>query len=443
MDLFKWNVANMRLKQRHVEIYGFAATDKNWTEDANNRYLHRLRQLHTRARMQTSDSEVPFATDFKPGGTCQVVTGDWQSRVMKTGSDPMGRWSYFQLDGKKKKNLMITTAYRVSQHSSGGPNTAYTQQRATLLQQGITTQPRQQFILDLIDQVNEWSAAGTPSIVMLDANECIGDETDGLSKLLRKTKLVDLHAHFHDIEHEPHTHKAGSKRIDYILVSPELLDYFKAAGIEPFDLLIDSDHRSLFADFLLARYLDGKPAIQNPTARLLNTKNIREVLKYKKWLHDHILLNKMDRRGDRLAAIPPSEWQEQHQQLYESLDHFISEARRLSEQKNCKPKQYDWSPELQQVYDENDVWNKALRQSKRYSKPNKSLVHLAKKARITLPTPFSERICQHHLREIQKYRKELEAKAPQLRTEFLQRKAAAIAIVETKQQSSVYTQLDR
>ena len=200
LDLFKWNIANMRLKQRKAEIYGFAATDINWTEDAKNRYFHRLKQLHTRARMQTSDSDVPFSSDFKPGGTCQVVTGDWQSRVMKHGADKMGRWSYFQLDGKKKKSIMFTTAYRVSQRSSGGPNTAYTQQRSTLLADGNTTQPRKQFISDLISQVNTWSANGIPSIVMLDANECIGDEIDGISRLQRKTKLVDLHAYLHEIE---------------------------------------------------------------------------------------------------------------------------------------------------------------------------------------------------------------------------------------------------
>ena len=170
---------------------------------------------------------------------------------------------------------------------------------------------------------------------------------------------------------------------------------------------------------------------------------MKEVRQYKKHLHKHLDNNNIEQRGDRLNQVPPGDWYDTHQEEYEKMDSIITAARRRSEQKCCKPKKFEWSPKLQQVYNETDVWNKALKQSKKFNKPSASLAHLARKAGIKLPSPSTERLCQHHLREIQRYRKEVERKAPELRAAFLQRQATAIAITDHKDEAKIFYSLEK
>eukprot|EP00957_Ditylum_brightwellii_P068115 5170506-Ditylum_brightwellii.AAC.1 len=68
----------------------------------------------------------------------------------------MGQWSWMKLEGQKT-NLYVVTAYRVQQENSEGTSTAYTQQRKILRKKGIDKpDPRKQWIIDLIKQINKW-----------------------------------------------------------------------------------------------------------------------------------------------------------------------------------------------------------------------------------------------------------------------------------------------
>jgi hypothetical protein len=95
---------------------------------------------------------------------------------------------------------------------------------------------------------------------MLDANESLQHFNNDFTKWVRESGLVDIHVHRHGTEGEPATHTRGSSRIDYMLVSQNLVDFVSAAGILPFKTFTKSDHRALFMDIDLEAYLGGRPS---------------------------------------------------------------------------------------------------------------------------------------------------------------------------------------
>ena len=114
---------------------------------------------------------------------------------LKKESDPssMGRWSSQTLAGKKNSKIMIITGYRCVRNSSGDTS-AWTQEKIFMRdrQSRQSPHPRRQFIKDLITFINDKRSVNHDIMLNLDANEILGEETQGISKLMRECGLVDL-----------------------------------------------------------------------------------------------------------------------------------------------------------------------------------------------------------------------------------------------------------
>ncbi len=151
---------------------------------------------------------------------------------------------------KRKTTLTVITAYRVCK--THGAKTAYSQQQSLQMQRGIENpDPRKQCLKDLKEFINERRAGPLHSIiVMMDANENIMDRNSQIAAFIQQTGLVDVHGMKHGYDNDPATHHTGSRRIDYILVSPALIKFIPAAGIEPFGTGKPSTHRSMFFWYL-------------------------------------------------------------------------------------------------------------------------------------------------------------------------------------------------
>ena len=87
----------------------------------------------------SSNEEEKFKGTWKPGGTLLGVSGAWASRVEKSGTDPLGRWSWAILRGKKGRQIMAISAYRISQANpnQAGPLTSCQQQVRSLRRRGV------------------------------------------------------------------------------------------------------------------------------------------------------------------------------------------------------------------------------------------------------------------------------------------------------------------
>jgi hypothetical protein len=157
-----------------------AETNLNWNNSQHHVSLHRCLFRNWKAtKFQTLVPEERILGNYQPGRTATIVTDRWTSRVVTSGSDPLGlgRWSFIVLRGKQDTNICIVTAYRVCNDKYTGPKTAYQQQRRHLSslfhQQGkvINPDPHCQFILDLQAWIASKQAEGMQIVLTLDNNE--------------------------------------------------------------------------------------------------------------------------------------------------------------------------------------------------------------------------------------------------------------------------------
>ena len=109
--------------------------------------------------------------------------------------------------------------------------------------------PRKIFKEDMINLVQEFDMnPNNYTILMMDANKSISDKEGSLQKLLNSSSLVDTFANISDNECKIPTYYRGSRKIDYIFTSLNLLPYVKRVGILPFYQYNQSDHRGMFID---------------------------------------------------------------------------------------------------------------------------------------------------------------------------------------------------
>ena len=132
---------------------------------------------------------------YQPGGTFTSSTGKWATR--STGKplvDPsgLGRWSGLCFLGKRGKHLAILTAYRSPRQQPTGGFGFFDQQHSILLSQGHSKSQhvRKQFIVDIVQFVNNLQLEGYAVLVSLDATETRAtrgqDATFGINRLIQE-----------------------------------------------------------------------------------------------------------------------------------------------------------------------------------------------------------------------------------------------------------------
>jgi hypothetical protein len=292
---------------REVAVFGLAETNVEWS----NRHLTartkaKLRRHFKHASMSTSTSSIKFETYYKPGRTATIAAQQWAGRVTDTVTDNTGkgRWSGVQM-ANKRTTIMIITGYRVPQSSIAqvGDTIMYAQQWIISRTLGETNPaPRAQFIKDLTRQMRQWQANGNEIILMLDANEQMGTEEEGIQYLTTSCNLTDIHAHRCPNISNMATYSRGSKRIDFILISKNLVDTVTGAGFLPFFQGIESDHRGAFVNFDEKQLFHGKtPLLYTHAARRLTSKLRRAVKTYKAELWKRLQAHNITNRSINIA----------------------------------------------------------------------------------------------------------------------------------------------
>jgi exonuclease III len=240
-----WFQILMSMNELKADIFGFAEINQTMNHGIKQKWEGVTRKFFTYSRMIHSESDIP-TENYKPGGTMTTVTGKWQAQISDKGSDDsgLGRWSFVKISSNKQ-SLVIVTAYRpcVSQ----GPTTAWMQQWTLLQESGRTKpDPIKTFYEDIEKFLLHWKQQHYEIILMMDANETIGDKPGGLAPILGKVGLVDIIHNHHQIDDSTNTYARGSKRIDYILGTRKVLRHCEKSGMLPFGVGYQSDHRALF-----------------------------------------------------------------------------------------------------------------------------------------------------------------------------------------------------
>lgn len=279
-------------QKKKVDIIGFSETNVEWNQRLfQRRFLLFLQKYDSQVKLSTTTSSLRFDSLYKPGGTCTIANGNTNGFICETIQDytGLGRWSGFVLQRRHHKKLLIMTAYRVPNQTINnvGPLTAYYQQYTILNNKHSHTiiDPRKKFITDLTKLLSSYITTNTDIILMIDANESMGDESHGIASLCRKCKLIDPIAHQHGCNDELATHNRGTTQIDYILISDTLIPMIKRSGILPFNEAAFSDHRALHLTLDYRMIFNGEYQIQpEHQKRGINSKRPKLVRRYRELL---------------------------------------------------------------------------------------------------------------------------------------------------------------
>jgi hypothetical protein len=145
--------------------------------------------------MSYSSIDMESSSDYMNGGMITSKVDWWSSRVFRKDADPssMGRWSYQTLVGKKNSKLTIITGYRWVRNDSGN-NSIWMQEKIHMRERQAKSSPhpRKQFIKDLIAFIYAKQTMNHEINVNLDAKEFLGEESQGMAKLMMECDLVDL-----------------------------------------------------------------------------------------------------------------------------------------------------------------------------------------------------------------------------------------------------------
>jgi hypothetical protein len=205
------------------------------------------------------------------------------------------------------------------------------------------TTPRKQFIIDFINQFQEICNDPDEFVLLaLDANSNMLDDTNGIQLLARECGMVDLCESIHPGIGEFPTQVRGSKRIDYMIGTRNLLPFIMKIGYIPFNEIFDTDHRPMFVD-ISQTILEDPSKIPEPKIRLVGSNSTnKESERYIRHLYNKLLKLNVFQQAEELYQLSQSEVEEDQQinimQKLNELDDIITTAMLVAEKSTCSLK---------------------------------------------------------------------------------------------------------
>jgi hypothetical protein len=266
-------------------------------------------------------------------------------RVRDTITDPYGRWCDYTLIGRDTKEIMILTAYNVSQYKNAkvGEDTLFNQQIALYKLNNIRDpDPKRIFIEDLTTIVKKARIEDKDIILTGDFNELVGDNSRGMTTVLSAGNSTDAHEHQHGTVNIT-TYTRGVKRLDYVFVTPRLVNHILRSGYEPFHTRIASDHRGYSVDFDLAGFLDRQlPSIFSASSRAIGGSHPSNITKYTEDLNEYL-----EERDIYRKAKEQKYWYEKDR--LEKLDKAITKGMLEAEEQCRVYHRQPWTKEVNEV----------------------------------------------------------------------------------------------
>ena len=322
--------------------------------------------------------------------------------------------------GRQGHHVLVITAYQVSQSSPSGlgHETFYMQQWRKIVLTIPTDEPRKRFWTDLTTFIS-LAPNNTAILLMLDAN---ADTSDPLfSRFCSDCNLEDFHGNV-SLQPAPETYFRGSRRIDYILGTPDIAQAITQVGILGYaDGLKYSDHHALFIDIQEDLLFSDKGV--DPTARRsrgLQTKKSKQVQEYccllKQQCAAHNILSwvrglcDLARNQGSLAAKTAADV------IDSQLTAFALKAERDTSNKSFG---YAWSPTLADAGRSVTFWRNCLRMVKAGADPFASLLPSQLITQSGLRPTLAMSFYQARLADAWTKLRTIQAKATELRAEFL------------------------
>jgi hypothetical protein len=181
---------------------------------------------------------------------------------------------------------------------------------------------------------------------MMDANEAMGKDKRGVSTITSKCNLINIHTAKHHEAAITATYARGTQKIDYILISPELLPLIRRSGLLPFYHGIHMDQRGQYIDIDEKALLYGKIAeLYSQPTRILTSKFPKTVLKYKTELWKQLQAHNILARSEAIQNKRDGSEEEISQEL-NNIANTIQTAMLSAKKKCTKPPAPPYSVKL-------------------------------------------------------------------------------------------------
>ena len=300
--------------------------------------------------MAASSHKTPTA--YKPGGTAILATNALSTKIKSHTRDRMGRWTSISIELGPNKRLRIISAYQVCVNSRPGSNTAASHQISHIISETSTmanvsrTNPRKAFTQDLQVFIQQTKAQAELILLVGDFNEEVGESSSGMDTLASTCQLLDMFNVRLGSSTQPATYQRGKKRLDYILMSPELLPHVNAAGYDPFGYRIPSDHRGMYVDFNTnTLFHDELPALSSVDKRDFVSTSPEVICKYVTHKMSYLDAHRFFDRLDELEQLESA-----NHDLAEALDRDLQRAAAHAARKCARKKKSPWSPKLAKAW---------------------------------------------------------------------------------------------
>jgi hypothetical protein len=356
----KWKSAIDRMEHLEADSVGLCETSVNWNNNKTRiQYSQLLQKTFNKSNLVASKL-VNLPTKIHILGGCASITLNNMVNKIESSLDDqnkMGRWTGFKYRISKQMRLNITTAYHVIDQPVTGSNSlsSNSQQYHEMLNRGIENiKPRRQFIIDFCDQFEKMCHDNNQlTLLMIGANECTSSpEKDGILDLVESCGLVNIYQSLHDDREEFPKHKNGSKVIDYMFGSPNLLQYVHKVGYIKFHECFDSDHWGMFCDLSPILFATTKNDDNITWKQLVGSNSTnKEGINHAHNLNEQFLCHNKYERSEKLLLLAKSNSSgDNHliQQLNE-MDKFVTTSMINSDVKCCKKKDpVLWTPAVYQ-----------------------------------------------------------------------------------------------
>jgi hypothetical protein len=187
--------------------------------------------------------------------------------------------------------------------------------------QGRLTCPRQAYLDNLAQLVQQWHTENNVLVLMMDANE----DTEGES-FKQWYLTLNLHNPLAAYGQIPSTTIRGSKAIDTILVSTALAAVTKA-GLTDWSNTCGTDgHRAIWLEIPTEVLFSGRITIPTPTIRRLQVKDPRASKAFVSEVHKIYANYGTPQAVHQLAMIPAGNRTDTHTQEWEIIDNIRIQA---------------------------------------------------------------------------------------------------------------------
>ena len=356
-----------------------------------------VRHTVEHSKIVWSTTTTKFDNMYKPGGTMCGVIGNAVARVKEVGRDDLGRWSYIKLRGKEGRVINIITVYQVCKKPETAMNkgkcTAATQQRSLLIQRNKQDpSPIKHFRTDLNALLKTMTDKEEMIILLGDFNEVFGSDSNGISKLARVHKLVDIMHTNHQIP-DPATYARGKDRLDYVLVSATIQNAVSACGYDPFNERFFCDHRGYFVDFdILSLFGNELQRLAALAFRDVRGKDSKCVTQYVEAKDAYLVTHKFYDRIEELNNLT-----EANDTLAESVDRDWLRASKTAGKRSRKVKKIWWSSTLAKAKEQTNLLRTLLSMLKQKRNYRPQIGRL-RALHPTIPLPDTLKACSKALR---------------------------------------------